>query len=412
VRGAHAVGYPTSYPGPDAAEQDPAAWLGALGPAIGGALAAAGAAPDDVAAIAFTGQCDGCVAVDAGTVHHPRRRRSQDRAHVRDRGEARRLADHRAGAARVRGTGPDPDRAPARGAPAARRGPLQQGDRRHAVRQRGHDQKPRGHRSCGRSGCAIARGSRSCSRATAPHHERVADRGALLVVATGFARELPSRQSLYYSFAFIGFAAFLVLGPAAASVAVGAAAVGAAARRGRARSVLVTGIALAVEIAAGAAKDIQAGFWRPRTALRWLRWIRRSRACPPPDARCVGEPALDRPRRGPILTDGVGGRARYQASSNQSSAWRRDLRWREGRPGCTAGRAPASTLRARAEFTTTATTRCWPPLRDVPQAVRLTSANFAAEFARSGGRATEAMYNFAGIRRAPRSRANTIGGTN
>jgi xylulokinase len=66
VRGAHAVGYPTSYPGPDAAEQDPAAWLGALGPAIGGALAAAGAAPDDVAAIAFTGQCDGCVAVDAG----------------------------------------------------------------------------------------------------------------------------------------------------------------------------------------------------------------------------------------------------------------------------------------------------------------------------------------------------------
>ena len=66
VRGAHAVGYPTSYPGPDAAEQDPDAWLAALAPAIGGALAAAGAGPDDVAAIALAGQLDGCVAVDAG----------------------------------------------------------------------------------------------------------------------------------------------------------------------------------------------------------------------------------------------------------------------------------------------------------------------------------------------------------
>jgi xylulokinase len=66
VRGAHAVGYPTSYPAEGAAEQDPEAWLAALAPAIGGALAAAGAAPADVAAIAFSGQCDGCVAVDAG----------------------------------------------------------------------------------------------------------------------------------------------------------------------------------------------------------------------------------------------------------------------------------------------------------------------------------------------------------
>ena len=66
VRGAHAVAYSTSYPGPDAAEQDPHAWLAALAPAIGGALAAAGAAPADVAAIALTGQCDGCIAVDAG----------------------------------------------------------------------------------------------------------------------------------------------------------------------------------------------------------------------------------------------------------------------------------------------------------------------------------------------------------
>ncbi len=66
VRGVHAVGYPTSYPAEGAAEQDPAAWLAALAPAVGGALAAAGAAPGDVAAIAITGQCDGCVAVDAG----------------------------------------------------------------------------------------------------------------------------------------------------------------------------------------------------------------------------------------------------------------------------------------------------------------------------------------------------------
>jgi xylulokinase len=66
VRGAHAVAYPTSYPAEGAAEQDPAAWLGALAPAVGGALAAAGATPDDIAALALAGQLDGCVAVDAG----------------------------------------------------------------------------------------------------------------------------------------------------------------------------------------------------------------------------------------------------------------------------------------------------------------------------------------------------------
>src|SRR5262245_9574450 len=72
VRGAHATSYPTSYPAPDAAEQDPAAWLAALAPAVGQALAAAGATPDDIGALAITGQLDGCVAVDAaGAPVHP-----------------------------------------------------------------------------------------------------------------------------------------------------------------------------------------------------------------------------------------------------------------------------------------------------------------------------------------------------
>lgn len=65
VLGQHAVGYPTQYPEPDRAEQDPRTWEAALGPAIAGALAQAGAPPDAVAAIAIAGQLDGCVAVDA-----------------------------------------------------------------------------------------------------------------------------------------------------------------------------------------------------------------------------------------------------------------------------------------------------------------------------------------------------------
>ena len=65
VRGHHASGYPTSHPFPDHAEQDPCAWELALGAAVAGALAAAGAHADDVAAIAIAGQLDGCVAIDA-----------------------------------------------------------------------------------------------------------------------------------------------------------------------------------------------------------------------------------------------------------------------------------------------------------------------------------------------------------
>jgi len=64
VRGQHTVGHATHHPAPDQAEQDPRAWEAALAPAIGGALAAAGASPGDVAAIAIAGQLDGCVAVD------------------------------------------------------------------------------------------------------------------------------------------------------------------------------------------------------------------------------------------------------------------------------------------------------------------------------------------------------------
>jgi len=65
VLGQHALGYPTSYPGPDRAEQDPRAWEAAIRPAIEGAIAAAGVAPADIAAIAIAGQLDGCIAVDA-----------------------------------------------------------------------------------------------------------------------------------------------------------------------------------------------------------------------------------------------------------------------------------------------------------------------------------------------------------
>src|SRR4051812_12990727 len=72
VRGQHSVGYATQYPQPDRAEQDPRTWEAALGPAIAGALAQAGVGADAVAAIAITGQLDGCVAVDAqGAPLHP-----------------------------------------------------------------------------------------------------------------------------------------------------------------------------------------------------------------------------------------------------------------------------------------------------------------------------------------------------
>ncbi|MBL0212513.1 MAG: hypothetical protein IPQ07_01365 [Myxococcales bacterium] len=72
VLGAHAVGYDTRYPERDRVEQDPRDWERALGPAIAGALANAGVTADSIVAIAFAGQLDGCVAVDArGVAVHP-----------------------------------------------------------------------------------------------------------------------------------------------------------------------------------------------------------------------------------------------------------------------------------------------------------------------------------------------------
>ena len=53
------------YPKPGWVEQTPSAWTDALGPAIAKALKAAGAAPTDIEAIGFTGQLDGCIAVNA-----------------------------------------------------------------------------------------------------------------------------------------------------------------------------------------------------------------------------------------------------------------------------------------------------------------------------------------------------------
>jgi xylulokinase len=72
IRGSHSMPITTEHPEPGRAEQDPRAWAAALGPAIAGALEAAGAKPEDIAAIAITGQLDGCVAVDDSLAHvHP-----------------------------------------------------------------------------------------------------------------------------------------------------------------------------------------------------------------------------------------------------------------------------------------------------------------------------------------------------
>ncbi len=65
VLGSHAVPYATTYPRPGWAEQDPRVWEAAMGPAVQGALIAAGVQGNAVAAIAISGQLDGCVAVDA-----------------------------------------------------------------------------------------------------------------------------------------------------------------------------------------------------------------------------------------------------------------------------------------------------------------------------------------------------------
>lgn len=64
--------YPIAFPRPGWAEQDPASWEAALGPAIAEALATAGRKPEDVAALGLAGQLDGCIPVDAkGRALHP-----------------------------------------------------------------------------------------------------------------------------------------------------------------------------------------------------------------------------------------------------------------------------------------------------------------------------------------------------
>ncbi|MGE3874808.1 MAG: FGGY-family carbohydrate kinase [Parvibaculaceae bacterium] len=72
VMGEHAIPYRPSFPRAGWAEQDPKLWETALGPAVHGALAAAGRKPDEVKALGFAGQLDGCVAIDGeGVALHP-----------------------------------------------------------------------------------------------------------------------------------------------------------------------------------------------------------------------------------------------------------------------------------------------------------------------------------------------------
>jgi xylulokinase len=64
LHGQAAVSYRPSFPRPGWAEQDCQLWEQALGPAITGALDAAGTTSDAVQAVGICGQLDGCVAVD------------------------------------------------------------------------------------------------------------------------------------------------------------------------------------------------------------------------------------------------------------------------------------------------------------------------------------------------------------
>ena len=63
-RGTASRAYQPSFPRPGWAEQDPALWERALGPAIADALAAGGAKPGDVRGLGIGGQLDGCIAVE------------------------------------------------------------------------------------------------------------------------------------------------------------------------------------------------------------------------------------------------------------------------------------------------------------------------------------------------------------
>ncbi len=63
--GAAAQSYQPVFPHPLWADQDPALWLGALRPAIAGALAEARIAAGDIGALGLAGQLDGCLPTDA-----------------------------------------------------------------------------------------------------------------------------------------------------------------------------------------------------------------------------------------------------------------------------------------------------------------------------------------------------------
>jgi xylulokinase len=63
TRGKAFAPYPTSYPRPGWAEQDPAQWERALSAAVGEALVQAGVSAGEVKGIGITGQLDGCCAV-------------------------------------------------------------------------------------------------------------------------------------------------------------------------------------------------------------------------------------------------------------------------------------------------------------------------------------------------------------
>lgn len=65
ARGVGRVAIATAHPRPGWAEQDTRAWERAVGAAIADALGAAGLPPAAIAALAFTGQLDGMIAVDA-----------------------------------------------------------------------------------------------------------------------------------------------------------------------------------------------------------------------------------------------------------------------------------------------------------------------------------------------------------
>ncbi len=63
VKGEASISYEPSFPRPGWAEQNPALWENALGPAVANALVGARIKPEEVRALGIAGQLDGCIAV-------------------------------------------------------------------------------------------------------------------------------------------------------------------------------------------------------------------------------------------------------------------------------------------------------------------------------------------------------------